>query len=145
VITLDLPQLQPGLELPARTVHVDRERLVAYAEASGDHNPIHQDEEFARSVGLPDVIAHGMWTMGAAVEVVSDWAGDPTAVVSYGTRFVNPVVVPAAGGADLEVSGVVTKVERETGRVTVELTVTCGGTKVLGRASAVVHVPASAP
>ena len=144
-MALDLLHVQPGLELPARTVHVDRARLVAYAEASGDHNPIHQDEEFARSVGLPDVIAHGMWTMGAAVEVVSEWAGDPTAVVSYGTRFVSPVVVPSVGGADVEVSGVVTKVEQETGRVTVELTVTCAGTKVLGRALAVVQAPVLAP
>jgi acyl dehydratase len=144
-MALDLLHVRPGLELPARTVHVDRERLVAYAEASGDHNPIHQDEEFARSVGLPDVIAHGMWTMGAAVEVVSAWAGDPTAVVSYGTRFVNPVVVPSVGGADVDVSGVVTKVEQETGRVTVELTVTCAGTKVLGRATAVVQAPVPGP
>lgn len=144
-MALDLLHVRPGLELPRRTVHVDRERLVAYAEASGDHNPIHQDEEFAHSVGLPDVIAHGMWTMGAAVVLVADWAGDPTAVVSYGTRFVNPVVVPATGGADVEVSGVVTKVDEETGRVTVELSVTCAGTKVLGRAVAVVQAPVPVP
>lgn len=144
-MSLDLLHVHVGQELPARVVHVDRERLVAYAEASGDDNPIHQDESFAHSVGLPDVIAHGMWTMGAAAELVSDWAGDPAAVVSYGTRFVNPVVVPAAGGADIEVSGKVSKVEEGTGRVTVELAVACGGTKVLGRARAVVQAPVAAP
>ena len=70
--------------------------LVAYANASGDQNPIHQDEAFARSVGLPDVIAHGMWTMGASATVVTDWAGDAGRVVEFGTRFTKPVVVPVA-------------------------------------------------
>jgi acyl dehydratase len=113
---------------------VDRARLVAYADASGDQNPIHQDEAFARSVGLPDVIAHGMWTMGAAVELVTDWVGDPGRVLSYSTRFTSPVVVPAEGGAQIDVSGVVRSVDDEGGRATVELQVTSGGTKVLGRA-----------
>ena len=76
------------------TVPVSRETLVAYANASGDQNPIHQDEAFARSVGLPDVIAHGMWTMGASATVVTDWAGDAGRVVEFGTRFTKPVVVP---------------------------------------------------
>ncbi len=144
-MVLDLLHVRVGQELPGRTVHVDRERLVAYARASGDDNPIHQDEEFARSVGLPDVIAHGMWTMGAAIEVVNDWAGDPAAIVSYGTKFTKPVVVPADGGAEVEVSGVVKRVEEDTGRVTVDLTVTCAGVKVLGRAQAVVLAAVTAP
>ncbi|GGL32165.1 MaoC family dehydratase [Phycicoccus endophyticus] len=121
------------------TVPVTRETLVAYANASGDQNPIHQDEEFARSVGLPDVIAHGMWTMGAAGTVVSEWAGDAGRVVEYGTRFTQPVVVPASGG-EVVVSGTVRAVEAETGRVTVDLTATSEGRKVLGRCVAVVRL-----
>ncbi|WP_338089048.1 MaoC/PaaZ C-terminal domain-containing protein [Phycicoccus endophyticus] len=108
-------------------------------ERLGDQNPIHQDEEFARSVGLPDVIAHGMWTMGAAGTVVSEWAGDAGRVVEYGTRFTQPVVVPASGG-EVVVSGTVRAVEAETGRVTVDLTATSEGRKVLGRCVAVVRL-----
>ena len=121
-------------------VPVTREALVAYADASLDQNPIHQDEEFAKGVGLPDVIAHGMWTMGAAVEVVTDWAGDPARVIEYGTRFTRPVVVPYDGGADVEVSGVVKGLDEETRRAVVELTATVGGEKVLGRCQATVQL-----
>lgn len=122
-----------GQTIGPRRVPVDRELLRAYAAASGDDNPIHLDEAVARSVGLPDVIAHGMWTMGAAAGLVADWAGDPGRVVSYGTRFTKPVVVPADSGAELEVSGTVTRLDAETGEATVELTVTAAGTRVLGR------------
>ena len=83
-----------GQEVARATLHVDRARLVRYADASGDQNPIHQDESAALAVGLPGVIAHGMWTMGAAVQVVVDWVGDPGLVVGYGTRFTRPVPVP---------------------------------------------------
>lgn len=120
-------------------IPVGREALVAYADASLDRNPIHQDEEFARSVGLPDVIAHGMWTMGAASSVVADWAGDAGRVESFRTRFTNMVVVPREGGAALEVSGVVSRVDDE-GRVTIDVTATAAGTKVLGRCTAVVRL-----
>ena len=123
------------------TVPVTRETLVAYANASGDQNPIHQDEAFARSVGLPDVIAHGMWTMGAAGTVVAEWAGDAGRVVEYGTRFTKPVVVPASGG-EVVVEGTVKAVDAETGRVTVDLTATSGGQQVLGRCVAVVRLDA---
>ena len=92
------------------TVPVARDTLVGYADASGDQNPIHQDEQFARSVGLPDVIAHGMWTMGASATVVTDWAGDAGRVVEFGTRFTKPVVVPVAGN-ELVVQGVVKAVD----------------------------------
>lgn len=135
-----VPEIAVGDELPVRTIHVDRPTLVRYAAASGDQNPIHQDEEFARSVGLPDVIAHGMFTMGAAVEAVTDWVADPSRVVSYSARFTNPVVVPADGGADIEVSGRVSALDTEAGRASVQLTVTCSGVGVLGRAVAVVRV-----
>ena len=121
------------------TVPVTREALVAYANASGDQNPIHQDESFARSVGLPDVIAHGMWTMGASGTVVADWAGDAGRVVEFGTRVTKPVVVPVAG-TELVVQGVVKVVDTETGRVTVDITTTSGGEKVLGRCVAVVRL-----
>ncbi len=141
-MSVSLGTLNVGQIVAARTIHVDRDQLRAYANASGDQNPIHQDEVFARSVGLPDVIAHGMWTMGAAVEVASAWAGDPTGVISYSTRFTSPVPVSADGGADIEVKATVKKVDPDTGQVTLELAVTCAGEKVLGRALAVVRASA---
>ena len=129
-----------GDALPPMTVHVDRARLVQYAGASLDRNRIHWDETFAKQVGLPDVIAHGMFTMGSAVTLVTDWAGDAGRVVEYGVRFTRPVVVPYETGADIEVSGVVKVVDPETRRVTVELTATANGEKVLGRALAVARL-----
>ncbi|MGL5928271.1 MAG: MaoC/PaaZ C-terminal domain-containing protein [Dermatophilaceae bacterium] len=137
--TRRLAEVTVGDALGPVAVSVTRETLRAYATASGDQNPIHQDEAFARSVGLPDVIAHGMWTMGASGTVVADWAGDAGRVVEFGTRFTRPVVVPV-GGASIEVAGVVTAVDEESGRVTVELTATSGGEKVLGRCVAVVRL-----
>ncbi|MGB3829314.1 MAG: MaoC/PaaZ C-terminal domain-containing protein [Ornithinimicrobium sp.] len=137
-MTPTLSALSVGQIVAATSIHVDRAQLRDYANASGDQNPIHQDESVARSVGLPDVIAHGMWTMGAALEVVCQWAGDPTAVISYSTRFTQPVPVPADGGADIVVKAVVKKVDTDTGHITLELAVTCGEAKVLGRALAVV-------
>ncbi|WP_156188168.1 MaoC family dehydratase [Arsenicicoccus sp. oral taxon 190] len=134
----DLSTVEPGQVLPERTLTVTRAMLVAYAGASLDRNPIHWDERFATSVGLPDVIAHGMLTMGAAVQVVVDWCGDAGRVVEYSTKFVAPVVVPHDGGAEVVLGGVVKKVED--GRATVELTATCEGRKVLGRALAVVRL-----
>ncbi|MEP7035915.1 MAG: MaoC family dehydratase [Actinomycetota bacterium] len=130
--------VEVGQELPHRTVHIDRESLVQYTGASLDRNRIHWDERFARSVGLPDVIAHGMFTMGTVINVVSDWVGDAGRVVEYGTRFTKPVVVPYEGGADVEVTGVVTALDAQTRRATVELKAMCGTDRVLGRAVAVV-------
>jgi acyl dehydratase len=121
------------------TVPVGRDTLVAYAHASGDQNPIHQDEDFAKSVGLPDVIAHGMWTLGAAGSVVSQWAGGAGRVVEFGTRFTKPVVVPATG-AEVVIGGTVKSVDPETRRATVDLSVTAEGTKVLGRCTAIVQL-----
>ncbi|KGN33798.1 MaoC family dehydratase [Knoellia sinensis KCTC 19936] len=121
------------------TVPVSRETLVAYAHASGDQNPIHQDEEFAKSVGLPDVIAHGMWTLGAAGSVVSEWVGGAGRVIEFGTRFTKPVVVPTTG-ADVVIDGVVKSVDPESRRATVDLTATAGGDKVLGRCTAIVQL-----
>lgn len=133
-----LSEVAVGDTIGPVSVRVERDALVAYANASGDQNPIHQDEEFAKSVGLPDVIAHGMWTMGAASSVVADWAGDAGRVEQFRTRFTAMVVVPQ-DGASVEVSGVVKSID-EDGRATVDVTATAAGTKVLGRCSAVVRL-----
>jgi acyl dehydratase len=135
---LSTSDIEVGQELPSRTIHISRVSLVQYTGASLDRNRIHWDERFARSVGLPDVIAHGMFTMGTAINVVSDWVGDAGRVVEYGTRFTKPVVVPYEGGADVEVTGIVTALDADARRATVELKAMCGSDKVLGRAVAVV-------
>ena len=129
-----------GESLPARSVPVTRATLIHYAGASGDRNVIHWDERTAQAVGLPDVIAHGMWTMGAAVQVVTDWVGDAGRVVDYGTRFTKPVVVPHDGGTSIDIEGVVTSLEAESRQARVELTVTSSGDKVLGRCRATVQL-----
>jgi len=135
---LSTKDVEIGQELPSRTIHITRASLVQYTGASLDRNRIHWDERFAVSVGLPDVIAHGMFTMGTAINVVSDWVGDAGRVVEYGTRFTKPVVVPYEEGVDVEVTGVVKAIDVETRRATVELQAMCGTDKVLGRAVAVV-------
>jgi acyl dehydratase len=127
-----------GDELPGQDFPITRADLVRYAGASGDFNPIHWNERFAKSVGLPDVIAHGMFTMAAAIRVVTDWAGDPGAVVEYGVRFTRPVVVPDPDGATLTVSGQVRGI-RDDGLLEVELTATADGQTVLAKARAVVR------
>ena len=124
--------------LETKTYRISRADLVAYAEASGDHNPIHQDDEVARSVGLPGVIAHGMYTMALAARAVADWFPGAE-VVSLGCKFTAPVVVPADGGVDVEITGEAK--EPEDGLTTVVLTVTSGGQKVLGMPKAVVRAP----
>ncbi|MEV6120774.1 MaoC family dehydratase [Streptomyces sp. NPDC052077] len=132
--------VEVGTELPAQTFPVNRAALVRYAGASGDFNPIHWNERFAREVGLPDVIAHGMFTMAEAVRVVTDWTGDPGSVVEYGVRFTKPVVVPDDDkGALIEVSAKVgAKLDDNTVRV--DVTATSGGQKVLGMSRAVVRL-----
>ncbi|GAA2448242.1 MaoC family dehydratase [Streptomyces lavendulocolor] len=137
-ITFD--EVEVGAELPAQSFPVTRATLVQYAGASGDFNPIHWNEKFAKEVGLPDVIAHGMFTMAEAIRVVTDWAGDPGAVVEYGVRFTKPVVVPNDGtGALIEVSGKVAA-KLDDNRVRVDLTATSAGQKVLGMSRAVVRL-----
>jgi acyl dehydratase len=126
------------MTLERRTYTITRADLVAYAGASGDHNPIHQDDAVAESVGLPGVIAHGMYTMALAARAVSTWFPGAE-VVSLGCKFTNPVVVPAEGGVDIEVAG---EASEEDGLTTVRLTVTCQGQKVLGMPKAVVRAPA---
>jgi acyl dehydratase len=131
---------QVGDALPSQDFPISRADLVRYAGASGDFNPIHWNERFAKSVGLPDVIAHGMFTMATAVRVVTDWAGDPGAVVEYGVRFTRPVVVPDPAGATLSVTGVIRTV-RDDGLLEVDLTATLDGQTVLAKARAVVRPP----
>ena len=135
-----LADLAVGEEVARATYPVERADLVRYAGASGDFNTIHWNERIAREVGLPDVIAHGMFTMATAVRVVVDWCGDPGAVVEYGVRFTKPVVVNDTDGAQVEVVATVGALDAEAGTVRVDLAVTCAGAGVLGKARAVVRL-----
>lgn len=128
--------LVAGADLPEQVFTVTRADLVAYADASGDHNPIHQDEEVALSVGLPGVIAHGMYTLALVGSAVSTWTGGAE-VVELGSKFTSPVVVPAEGAAQVVVRGSVKSVAN--GLVTLALEVTCAGQKVLGMPKAIVR------
>jgi acyl dehydratase len=128
--------IEVGTELPERIFYLDRALLKQYADASGDQNPIHQNEEFAVSVGLPNVIAHGMLTMALVGKYVSDFAGGSAHVLEYGARFIKPVIVPAGQKVDLTVSATVTEVSD--GKVSISLSATSAGVKVLGMAKAVV-------
>ena len=131
-------EVEVGTALPAQAFQIRRLSLVQYAGASGDFNPIHWNERTATSVGLPNVIAHGMFTMAEAGRVVTDWAGDPGAVVEYGVRFSSPVVVPDDDkGATLEVSGTVAE-KLGGNRVAVDLDARVGDSKVLVKARAIV-------
>jgi acyl dehydratase len=139
-MTLKISEISVGQELPALDLAFTRADLVAYAHASGDQNPIHQDEEFAKSVGLPDVIAHGMLTMGRAIQVVTNWVGDPTAVIDYSVRMTRPVVVPnTAEGSVVSFTGKVAQINDD-GTVQVDLGAVFGETKVLGLAKATVRI-----
>jgi acyl dehydratase len=128
-----------GTPLPDLTVHFTRERLVRYAGAATDFNPIHYSDHYATQVGLPGVIAHGMLTMGSALRVVTDWAGDPARIRSYGVRFTRPVVVPDdADGVEVRFTATVTAVVDAV--VTVSIDAICAGAKVLGAARAEVDL-----
>jgi acyl dehydratase len=134
----------PGQELPALTVHLDRAQLVRYAGASGDFNPIHWNARVATSVGLPDVIAHGMLTMALAGRLVTDWASDPADVLEFGVRFTRPVVVPDPDGVDVLLTGTVAELDATAGTARVDITATVDGSTVLGRARARVRVTPAA-
>ncbi|WP_255583766.1 MaoC/PaaZ C-terminal domain-containing protein [Dietzia sp. ANT_WB102] len=123
-----------GDVLPSRILPLTRDDLRRYAEASGDHNPIHLDDEAARALGLPGVVAHGMLTSALAIGVVAEWAGGADRVVATAFRFAGPVVVPADVPARLEVTGAVRKVAEDSSTADVALAVTCGGAKVFGKA-----------
>ncbi|SCL14014.1 Acyl dehydratase [Micromonospora inyonensis] len=129
------------IELPTRTYRITRADLVRYAGASGDFNPIHWSDRFATGVGLPGVIAHGMFTMALVGRAVTEWAGAPDAVVDYNVRFTRPVVVPDDDeGAEIEVAAKVREIT-EDGLIRLDLTATCGGEKILAQARAVIRPP----
>ena len=129
--------IEVGAVLPEKVFYIDRALLKQYADASGDQNPIHQNEEFALSVGLPNVIAHGMLTMALVGKYVSDFAGGSAKVLEFGARFTKPVIVPAGEEVDLTVKGTVTEMSDE--KISLSLTATSAGVKVLGMAKAVVR------
>jgi acyl dehydratase len=136
--------LEIGTQLPPLTVRFTRERLVRYAGAATDFNPIHYSEHFARQAGLPSVIAHGMLTMGTALRVVTNWVGDPSRVISYSARFPRPVVVPDdADGVDVELGGSVSAIEGSL--VTVNIEAISADQKVLGAARAEVDLGVRVP
>ncbi|SEF09178.1 MaoC family dehydratase [Jiangella alba] len=138
-------QLAVGDVVADQTYWITRENLVRYAGASGDFNPIHWNERVAKSVGLPGVIAHGLLTMGLAGRLLTDWLGDPAAVVEYGVRFARPVVVPDDDtGVAVRVAAIVTDV-RDDGLVALELTVKVDEQKVLTQARALCRLPADRP
>jgi len=138
--TVSFDDVEVGTELPTQRFPIQRADLVRYAGASGDFNIIHWNERVAKEVGLPNVIAHGMFTMAEAGRVVTDWAGDPGAVVEYGVRFSKPVPVPDDDkGAMVEVGGRVAE-KLDGRRARVEITATSDGDKVLARAFAVVQL-----
>jgi len=129
--------MEVGAVLDEKVFYLDRALLKQYADASGDQNPIHQNEEFAVSVGLPNVIAHGMLTMALVGKYVSDFAGGAANVLEYSARFIKPVIVPAGEKVDLTVTATVSEVSDDT--VALSLTATSAGVKVLGMAKAVVR------
>lgn len=129
--------IEVGTAIPEHTFYLDRALLKRYADASGDQNPIHQDETFAINVGLPNVIAHGMLTMGLVGQFVADWAGGNAQVKEFSARFTKPVVVPEGEKVDLKVSASVSEVLAD-GSVRLDLTATSAGVKVLGMAKALV-------
>ena len=123
-----------GDALPDRTCEITREDLRRYAEASGDHNPIHLDDEAAVALGLPGVVAHGMLTAALVIGVVAEWAGGADHVRATSIRFAGPVVVPADAPARLEVTGRVKKIADDGSTADVALAVSCAGAKVFGKA-----------
>ena len=140
--------LEKGQVLGTHTVKVNRADLVRYAGASGDFNPIHWNERFAKEVELPSVIAHGMFTMGAVIDLVSTWVGNPGAVIDYQTRFTKPVVVEDPEGTNpsdfegttIEVEGKIGALDAEARTARVDLTVAANGAKVLLKCQAVVQL-----
>lgn len=137
---INIASLEVGQVIGTEEFHLTRDSLVRYAGASGDFNPIHYRDDFAQSVGLDGVLAHGMLTMGAAVQVAVNWVGDAGKVVDYGVRFTKPVFVDAADGAVLVVTGKIGEIDSENGEVRIDLTAAFNETVVLGKAQARVRL-----
>jgi acyl dehydratase len=129
-----------GQELPTKEIHFTRDSLVRYAGASGDFNAIHYRDDVAHAVGLPGVLAHGMLTMGAAVQVVVDFLGDSGKVIDYQVRFTKPVLVDATKGATLIVKASVVEIDDEVKQARIDLSATCDGVVVLGKAQVRVSI-----
>jgi acyl dehydratase len=127
-------KLTAGQELPTRTFLITRDSLVRYAGASGDFNPIHYRDDVAQSVGLPGVLAHGMLTMGLAVQTVVDFVGDSGKILDYQVRFTKPVLVDAKTGAKVEVSAKVIEIAEDGASARIDLTAVCAELTVLGKA-----------
>jgi len=128
--------IEVGTVLDEKVFYIDRAMLKAYADASGDQNPIHQNEEFAKAVGLPNVIAHGMLTMALVGKYVTQWAGGSQHVKEFSGRFMKPLIVPADQKVDLTVSGSVVAVNGN--QTTLELSATSAGVKVFAMSQAVI-------
>jgi acyl dehydratase len=137
---INIASLEVGQVIGTEEFHLTRDSLVRYAGASGDFNPIHYRDDFAQSVGLDGVLAHGMLTMGAAVQVAVNWVGDAGKVIDYGVRFTKPVFVDAADGAVLVVTGKIGEIDAENGEVRIDLTAAFNETVVLGKAQARVRL-----
>lgn len=135
---IDFTKIAVGDELPPLDLQLARPDVVRYSGASTDFNPIHYNDRLAQAIGLPGVVVHGMWTMGAALRIVTDWVGDPARVASYFVRFVNPVPVPDDDqGTTVAVRAKVSAVSDDL--VTISIEATCGDEKVLGAAKAEVR------
>ncbi len=137
---INIAGLEVGQVIGSKEFLLTRDSLVRYAGASGDFNPIHYRDDFAKSVGLDGVLAHGMLTMGVAVQVVSDWIQDPGKIVDYGVRFTKPVFVDASEGSVVVVTGKVGNIDLENNQVRIDLSVVFNETSVLGKAQAVVRL-----
>ena len=137
---VDYSTLTKGDVVAEESFHLTRDNLVRYAGASGDFNPIHYRDDVAVSVGLPGVLAHGMLTMGLAVQPVSNWVGDPARIVDYQVRFTRPVLVDGSTGADVTVTATVGALEDETQVARIDLTVKYNDETVLGKAQVRVNL-----
>ena len=137
---VDYSSLTKGDVVAEESFHLTRDNLVRYAGASGDFNPIHYRDDVAVSVGLPGVLAHGMLTMGLAVQPVSNWVGDPARIVDYQVRFTRPVLVDGQTGADVTVTATVGALEDETKVARIDLTAKFNDETVLGKAQVRVNL-----
>mgnify|MGYP001029645736 CR=1 FL=1 len=136
----DFLKLAVGDVVAEQVFDITRDSLVRYAGASGDFNPIHYRDDVAKSVGLPGVLAHGMLTMGLAIQPVVNWLGDAGKIIDYGVRFTKPVVVPAAGSTQVTITAKVGLLDEETARARIDLTAVCADVTVLGKAQAWVQL-----
>ena len=137
---INLASLEVGQEIGSVEFLLTRDSLVRYAGASGDFNPIHYRDDIAKAVGLDGVLAHGMLTMGAAVQVAVDWIGDPGRVIDYGVRFTKPVFVDARNGAVLTVTGKIGEIDAKNSIVRIDITAVAADLAVLGKAQARVRI-----